>query len=65
MKINAFFRCNSSLSRSVMEIGLISNLIYIESVELIIQAFLEFSYNYYKVDVEHLDKENSNLRREL
>jgi hypothetical protein len=63
-KIENFFGRNSSLSRAATEIGMVSK-INPETVELIIRATLEFSYNNYKVDMERLNKDNSNLRREL
>jgi HD-GYP domain-containing protein (c-di-GMP phosphodiesterase class II) len=49
-KIDNFFGHSPQLSKLATEIGLVSKL-NVESVEMLIRATLEFSYNNYKVDM--------------
>jgi hypothetical protein len=65
-KIDTFFGRNTQLSRLTTEIGVVSKL-NLETVEMLIRATLEFSYNNYKVikmDMERKNRELSSLRKE-
>jgi hypothetical protein len=63
-RIDQFFGPDEVISRKAEEIGQNTKL-NIETVELFIRASLEFSYNNYLVDMRGLEREISNLRREL
>jgi hypothetical protein len=63
-KIDTFFGHNPQISRLTSEIGLVSKLNN-ESVKILIQSILEFSYNNYKVDMQRNVKKISALRCEL
>jgi hypothetical protein len=63
-KIDQYFGQDKVLSKKAEKISQTTKL-NIETVELIIWASLEFSYNNYLVDIKRLERENSDLRREL
>jgi hypothetical protein len=63
-KIDQYFGKDQVLSRKAEEISQ-STKLNMETVELIIWASLEFSYNNYLVNMKRIERENADLRREL
>jgi hypothetical protein len=63
-KIDQYFGKDQVISRKAEEISQ-STKLNMETVELILRASLEFSYNNYLVDIKRIERENADLRREL
>jgi hypothetical protein len=61
-KIDTFFGRNPQISSLATEIGLVTKL-NVESVEILIKATLEFSYNNYKVDLQKNTQEILSFRQ--